>query len=192
MFMLDTFQRHFDKILNIYDKAVGNILEFDIMYADDLVVIVLVVLISSICSANAVENNITCNPRKWPVMICRTEEDKDFQSWNLITILLSVVRSNILLILLQIKWQVMIISVGNVDWCIHKLISSYANVCTKERKVSSRKPNVALKRCYDVIIEETDNSSKVFIITRFSRLKALLKILWINLSAGSMLLRMWA
>lgn len=47
MFMLDTFQRHFDKILNIYDKAVGNILEFDIMYADDLVVIVLVVLISS-------------------------------------------------------------------------------------------------------------------------------------------------
>lgn len=47
MFMLDTFQRHFDKILNIYDKAVGNILEIDIMYADDLVVIVLVVLISS-------------------------------------------------------------------------------------------------------------------------------------------------
>lgn len=47
MFMLDTFQRHFDKILNIYDKAVSNILEFDIMYADDLVVIVLVVLISS-------------------------------------------------------------------------------------------------------------------------------------------------
>lgn len=47
MFMLDTFQRHFDKKLNIYDKAVGNILEFDIMYADDLVVIVLVVLISS-------------------------------------------------------------------------------------------------------------------------------------------------
>lgn len=47
MFMLDPFQRHFDKILNIYDKAVGNILEFDIMYADDLVVIVLVVLISS-------------------------------------------------------------------------------------------------------------------------------------------------
>lgn len=181
MFMLDTFQRHFDKILNIYDKAVGNILEFDIMYADDLVCrwscghsassADLQQLIH-ICSANAVE--------------------KDFQSWNLITILLSVVRSNILLILLQIKWQVMIISVGNVDWCIHKLISSYANVCTKERKVSSRKPNVALKRCYDVIIEETDNSSKVFIITRFSRLKALLKILWINLSAGSLLLRMWA
>lgn len=84
MFMLDTFQRHFDKILNIYDRTVGNILEIDIMYADDLVVFSTssadLQQLIHICSANAEEHNITCNGRKRPVMICRTEEDKDFQS----------------------------------------------------------------------------------------------------------------